>query len=39
MGSILRFLLRLFLALPFILTAFFGLLAVAFLSVSSFQTD
>lgn len=32
-------LLRLFLALPFIVAAFFGVLAAAILSVASFQTD
>lgn len=39
MGNIMGFLLRLFLALPFILAAFFGILAAAVLSVALFQTD
>ncbi len=39
MGTILGFLLRLLLALPFILAAFLGLLAAAVLSVASFQKD
>jgi len=39
MGSIAGFLLRLFLALPFIVAVFLGLLAMAILSMASCQTD